>query len=96
MLSETITIFTILSRNETFVSNEFKNLLPHPDGDLHTMLNAWNAAVWIQQVTRNMDTEPATKAWGKYNLSQRQFEVLQDYRALVVQRCSKQFTVILL
>ena len=55
--------------------------------------DAWNAAVWIQQFTRNMDTEPATKVWGTYNLSQSQFEVLQDYRALVVERCSKQFKV---
>ena len=40
VLSEAITIFTILSRNAAFVSNEFKKLLPHPDGDLRTMLNA--------------------------------------------------------
>ena len=66
------------------LSNEFKKLMPHPDGDLHTILNAWNAAVWIQQFTRGMSTEKATLVWGKYNLSQRQFEVLQEYRALIV------------
>ena len=93
VLSEAITIFTILSRNPTFVSNEFKKLLPHPDGDLHNMLNAWNAAMWIQQFTRNWETEPATRVWGKYNLSQRQFEVLQEYREFVVERCSKQFAI---
>ena len=93
MLSEAITIFTIPSRNATFVSNEFKKLLPHPDGDLHTMLNARNAAMWIQQSTRNLETEPATRVWGKYNLSQRQLEVLQEYRDLIVENCSKHFAI---
>ena len=74
VLPDAITIFTILGRNPTFVSNEFKKLLPHPDGDLHTMLNAWNAASWLQQLTLGMDTESATRIWGKYNLSQRQFD----------------------
>ena len=49
--------------------------------------------MWIQQVTKRMDIEPATKVWGKYNLSQRQFEVLQEYRELVVDKCSKQFAI---
>ena len=31
--------------------------------------------------------------WGKYNLSQRQFEVLQEYRLFVVEKCSKQFDI---
>ena len=48
-------------KKPTFVSNEFKKLMPHPDGDLHTMLNAWNAATWLQQLTRGMETEPATR-----------------------------------
>ena len=38
------------------------------------MLHAWNAASWLQRLTQGMETEPATKVWGKYNLSQRQFE----------------------
>ena len=77
-----------MSRNSTFVSNEFKKLMPHPDGDLHTMLNAWNAAMWLKE-----QTEPATKLWGKYNLSQRQFEVLQEYREFVVEKCATQFSL---
>ena len=93
VLPDAITIFTVLARNATFVSNEFKKLMPHPDGDLHTILNAWNAATWVQQLTKGMDTEPATKVWGKYNLSQRQFEVLQEYREFVVEKCSKQFSI---
>ena len=93
VLPDAITIFTIPSRNPTFVSNEFKKLLPHPDGDLHTMLNAWNAATWPQQLTKGMETEPATKVWGKYNLSQRQFKVLQEYLESVVEKCAKQFSV---
>ena len=40
-----------------------------------------------------METETATRVWGKYNLSQRQFEVLQEYRELIVEKCSKQFTI---
>ena len=93
VLPDAITIFTILARNPTFVSNEFKKLLPHPDGDLHTMLNAWNAALWLQQLTLGMDTESATRIWGKYNLSQRQFEVLREYRGFVAEKCSKQFSI---
>ena len=93
VLPDAITIFTILARNPTFVSNEFKKLLPHPDGDLHTMLNAWNAASWLQQLTLGMDTESATRVWGKYNLSQRQFEVLREYRRFVSEKCSKQFSI---
>ena len=93
VLPDAITIFTILSRNSTFGSKEFKKLMPHPDGDLHTMLNAWNAATWLQQLTKGMDTEPATKVWGKYNLSQRQFEVLCEYREFVVEKCAKQFSL---
>ena len=93
VLPDAITIFTILSRNSTFVSSEFKKLMPHPDGDLHTMLNAWNAATSLQQLTKNMETEPATRVWGKYNLSQREFEVLQEYREFVVEKCSKQFSI---
>ena len=91
VLSETITVFTILSRNATFVLNEFKRLLPHPDGDLHAILNAWNTCVWIQQLTGKLDTEQATQVWGKYFLSRRLFEVLQEYRSLVVEKCAKQF-----
>ena len=83
VLPDAITIFTVLARNAT--SNEFKKLTPHPDGDLHTILNAWNTATWLQQLTKDMETEPATKVWGKYNLSQRQFEVLQEYRLFVVE-----------
>ena len=82
-----------LARNPTFVSNEFKKMLPHPDGDSHTMLNAWNAASWLQQLTMGMDTEPATRIWGKYNLSQRQFEVLKEYRGFVAEKCSRQFSI---
>ena len=93
VLPDAITIFTFLSRNSTFVSNEINKLMPHPDGDLHTMLNAWNAATWLQQLTRGMATEPATKVWGKCNLSQRQFEVLQEYREFVVEKCAKQFNL---
>ena len=77
----------------TFVSNEFKKMLPHPDGDLHTMLNAWNAAAWLHRLTQGMETEPATKVWGKYNLSQRQLEVLQEYRRFVAEKCSKHFSI---
>ena len=36
---------------------------------------------------------PATKGWGKYNLSQRQFEVLQEYRRFVAEKCSKHFKI---
>ena len=93
VLPEAIIIFTILSRNPTFVSNEFKKLLPHPDGDLHTMLNAWHAAAWLQHLTRGLDKEAATKVWGKYNLSQRQYEVLCEHRRFVAEKCSKQFKV---
>ena len=93
VLPDAITIFTILARNPTFVSNEFKKLLPHPDGDLHTMLNAWNAASWLQQLTMGMDKEPATRIWGEYNLSQRQFEVLKEYRGFVAEKCSRQFSI---
>ena len=93
VLPDGITIFTILSRNSTFVSNEFKKLMPHPDGDLHTMLNAWNAATWLQQLTKGMETEPATRIWGKYNLSHCQFEVLQEYQEFVVEKCAKQFNL---
>ena len=67
--------------------------MPHPDGELHTMLNAWNAATWLQQLTKGMDTELATKVWGKYNLSQRQFEVLQEYRDFVAAKCSRQCSI---
>ena len=48
--------------NPTFVSNEFKKLLPPPDGDLHTMLNAWNAAAWLQHLTQGLDMESATES----------------------------------
>ena len=93
VLPDAIAIFAILARNPTFVSNEFKKMLPHPDGDLHTMLNAWNAASWLQRLTKGMETEPATKVWGKDNLSQRQFEVLQEYRKFVAEKCSKHFSI---
>ena len=93
VLSEALIIFTILSRNPTFVSNEFKKLLPHPDGDLHTMLNAWNTAAWLQHLTLGLDVESSTRVWGKYNLSQRQFEVLCEHRNFVAEKCSKQFKV---
>ena len=93
VLPEALIIFTILSRNPTFVSNEFKKLLPHPDGDLHTMINAWHAAAWLQHVTQGLDKEAATKVWGKYNLSQRQYEVLCEHRRFVAEKCSKQFKV---
>ena len=63
MLPEALIIFTILSRNPTFVSNEFKKLLPHPDGDLHTMINAWHAAAWLQHLTQGLEKETATKIW---------------------------------
>ena len=63
VLPEALIIFTILSRNPTFVFNEFKKLLPHPDGDLHTMLNAWHAAAWLQHLTQGLDKEAATKVW---------------------------------
>ena len=56
VLSDAITIFTILSRNATFVSNEFKKLTPHPDGDLHTMSNARNAhglQIWLRHYLPN-------------------------------------------
>ena len=89
VLPDAITVFTVLARNPTFVSNEFKKLMPHPDGDLHTIVNAWNAATWLQQLKKGMDTEPATKVWGKYNLSQRQFEVLQEYRNFVVENARR-------
>ena len=93
VLPDAITIFTFLARNATFVSNEFKKLMPHPDGDLHTVLNAWNAATWLQQLTKNMETEPATKVWGNIICPQRQFEVLQEYRDFVVEKCSTQFNI---
>ena len=93
VLPDAITIFTILARNPTFVSSEFKKLLPHPDGDLHTMINAWNAALWLQQLTLGLENETATRIWGKYNLSQRQFEVLREYRGFVAEKCSKQFGI---
>ena len=93
VLPDAITIFTILARNPTFVPNELKKLLPHPDGDLHTMLNAWNAASWLQQLTMGLDTETATRIWGKYNPSQRQFEVLREYQGFVAEKCSKQFSI---
>ena len=93
VLPEAIVIFTILSRNPTFVSNELKKMLPHPDGDLHTMLNAWHAAAWLQHLTRGLDKEAATKVWGKHNLSQRQYEVLCEHRRFIAEKCSKQFKI---
>ena len=70
-----------------------RSCYPHPDGDLHTMLNAWHAAAWLQHLTQGLDKEAATKVWGKYNLSQRQYEVLCEHRRFVAEKCSKQFKI---
>ena len=56
-------------------------------------MNAWNAAAWLQHLTQDLDTESATRVWGKHNLSQRQFEVLCEYRSFVAEKCSKQFKI---
>ena len=42
VMEDALTIFAILERGPTFSSKEQRVKVPHPDGDMHSLVNVWN------------------------------------------------------
>ena len=86
VLPEAIIIFAVLSRGMGFVAPEIKEFFPHPDGDVHTVLNAWNLGLWLEQQTEGFPIDKMMAAWARFGLIKPQLTALKDYRNQVAEK----------
>ena len=51
VMEDALTIFAIMERGQALLAKERRVKVPHPDGDLHSLLNVWHYLQWLDHRT---------------------------------------------
>ena len=65
--------------------------VPHPDGDMHSLVNVWHYFQWLDQRTNTLSREDKERIWSKEHVSFRSYQTVDDFRKEVGDRCKHQF-----
>ena len=90
-MEDALTIFAILERGPAFTAREQRIKVPHPDGDMHSLVNVWHYFQWLDQRTNSLSKDEKEKTWSKEHVSFRNYQTVSDFRKEVADRCKLQF-----
>ena len=68
VMEDALTIFAILARGPNFTSKEQRIKVPHPDGDMHSLVNVWHYFQWLDQRTNSLTKEEKERESGPRNI----------------------------
>ena len=91
VMEDALTIFAILERGPAFASKEQRVKVPHPDGDMHLMVNVWNYFQWLDQRTCTLSKEEKERIWSKEHVSFRTYQTVYEFRREATDRCKEKF-----
>ena len=80
VMEDALTIFAILERGPAFASKEQRIKVPHPDGDMHSMVNVWNYFQWLDQRTCALSKDEKERIWSKEHVSFRTYQTVYEFR----------------
>ena len=91
VMEDALTIFAILERGPSITTREQRIKVPHPDGDMHSLVNVWHYFQWLDQRTNTLSKEDKERIWSKEHVSFRSYQTVDDFRKEVGDRCKHHF-----
>ena len=91
-MEDALTIFAILERGAAFASKEQRIKVPHPDGDMHSMVNVWNYFQWLDQRTCTLARDEKERIWSEEHVSFRTYQTVCEFRKEATDRCKEKFS----
>ena len=89
-MEDALTIFAILERGPSFTTRERRIKVPHPDGDMHSLVNVWHYFQWLDQRTSTLAKDEKEKIWSKEHVSFQSYQIVDDFRKEIGDRCKHQ------
>ena len=86
-MEDALTIFAILERGQGLLAKERRVKVPHPDGDLHSLLNVWHYLQWLDHRTHPLPGKHKEAHWTKEKVSLRTYTVVKEFRAEIATKC---------
>ena len=86
VMEDALTIFAILERGQG-PAKERRIKVPHPDGDLHSLLNVWHYLQWMDHRTHPMQTRLKESIWTKEKVTLRTYIVVKEFRTEIATKC---------
>ena len=76
VMEDALTIFAILERGQALTSKERRMKVPHPDGDMRSLLNAWHYLQWTDHRTSKLPPALKEAIWTKERVSLHTYIIL--------------------
>ena len=92
VMEDALTIFAIMERGTAFSSKEQRIKVPHPDGDMHSIVNVWHYFQWLDQRTCTLSKEEKERIWSKEHVSFRTYQTVCEFRKEASERCQEKFS----
>ena len=87
VMEDALTIFAMLERGQALVAKERRVKVPHPDGDLHSLLNVWHSLQWLDHRTHTLAPKVRESHWTKEKVSLRTYTIVKEFRAEIATKC---------
>ena len=70
VMEDALTIFATMERGQAFQDKERRTKAPHPDGDMHSLVNVWNYLKWLDFRTKTVTKSERDKiiSYGRRNM----------------------------
>ena len=90
-MEDALTIFAILERGPAFTAKEKRVKVAHPDGDMCSLVNVRHYYQWLDCRTTALVKEEKEGIWSKEHVTLRSYQIVDDFRKEISDRCQKQF-----
>ena len=87
VMEDALTIFAIMERGQGLLAKERRVKVPHPDGDLHSLLNVWHYLQWLDHRTYTLSPKIKEAHWTKEKVSLRTYTIVKEFRAEIATKC---------
>ena len=87
VMEDALTIFAIMERGQPLLAKERRVKVPHPDGDLHSLLNVWHSLQWLDHRTYPLAPKLKEAHWTKEKVSLRTYTVVKEFRTEIATKC---------
>ena len=87
VMEDALTIFSIMERGQALLAKERRVKVPHPDGDLHSLLNVWHYLQWLDHRTHTLSPKFRESHWTKEKVSLRTYTIVKEFRAEIATKC---------
>ena len=58
-----------MERGPSFTTREQRIKVPHPDGDMHSLVNVWDYFQWLDQRTNTLSKDDKERIWSREHIS---------------------------